>query len=183
VIFNIIMLTSAVMGDFACFDAKLESPALRAIAGHWNKARGQRRMPSWSDLSPAVMAPHLGLIWAFRYDRGTEEFTARLAGNRMMVGFGKSFRGTPLHELHPPHFLPRAHAALTRVVSEPACCRTSGPLFRADGQTTSGERIVLPLGTDGEADGVFGASDYDRPAVSAARDIEAIYNAVEWFSL
>jgi hypothetical protein len=177
------MLTSAAMGDFACFDTKLESPALRAIAGHWNMARGQRKMPAWSDLSPAVMAPHLGLIWAFRYDRSTREFTARLAGNRMMVGFGKSFRGTPLHELHPPHFLPRAQAALTRVVSEPACCRTSGPLFSADGRTTSGERIVLPLGANGEADGVFGASDYDQPVVSAARDIEAIYNAVEWFSL
>ncbi len=177
------MLDSAVIGNFACFDAKIESPALRAVAGHWDQARRQRRMPSWSDLNPATLAPHFGLIWAFRYDRGTGEFTARLAGNRIMVACGKSFRGTPLRELHPPEIFLRARAGLTRVVQEPACCRSSGPLFRADGKTTNGERIVLPLGTDGEADGALGASDYNRSFMTAARDIESIYNAVEWFSL
>jgi hypothetical protein len=177
------MLDAAPMGDFVCFDAKLESPALRAIAGHWNAARGQRKMPSWSDLSPAVMARHLGLIWAFRYDRITGEFTARLAGNRIMVACGKSFRGTPLRELHPPEIFRNAQAGLTRVVSEAVCCRSSGRLFKADGKTTSGERIIMPLATDGETDGVLGASDYNRSFATAAKNIELIYEAVEWFSL
>jgi hypothetical protein len=177
------MLDSGTVGDFSCFDGKIESPALRAIAGHWNEARKHRRMPAWSDLRPAALAPYFGLIWVFRYDRNTREFTARLAGNRMMVAFGKSFRGTPLRELHPPHFLPRAQAALMRVVSEPACCRSSGPLFKADGRITSGERIVLPLGADDQADGAFGASDYNRSIITVACNIESIYHAAEWFSL
>ena len=177
------MLDPMTMGDFSCFDRKIESPALRAIAGHWNEARKDRRMPSWSDLRPTALAPYFGLIWVFRYDRNTREFTARLAGNRMMVAFGKSFRGTPLRELHPPHSLPRAQAGLMRVVSEPACCRSSGPLFKADDRITNGERIVLPLGTDNNADGAFGASDYNRSVVTAVRHIEMIYDTLEWFSL
>ncbi|HEY2010998.1 MAG TPA: PAS domain-containing protein [Rhizomicrobium sp.] len=171
------------MGDFSCFDRKIESPALRAIAAHWNEVRKDRRMPSWSDLRPTALAPYFGLIWVFRYDRTTKEFTARLAGNRMMVACGKSFRGTPLRELHPPEIFPQAQAGLMRVVSEPACGRTSGPLFKADGKITCGERIVLPLGVDDKADGAFGASDYNRSFVTAASQIETIYNAVEWFSL
>lgn len=177
------MLDVAPIGGFDCFDMKIESPALRAIADHWNKARKQRRMPSWSDLSPAVLAPHFGLIWAFRFDRNTGDFIARLAGNRIMVACGKSFRGTPLRELHPPEIFQRTHAGLMRIVSEPVCFRSSGSLFKADGITTEGERIVMPLGTDGEADGALGASDYNRSFVTAARDVELIYDAVEWFSL
>lgn len=177
------MLTSDAVGDFASFTAGIKSPALRAIAQHWNQARKQEQMPSWSDLSPAVIAPHLGLIWAFRYDRSKGEFTARLAGNRMMVACGKSFRGTPLRDLHSPAVFQYAQAGLMRVVSEPACGRSNGPLFRADGKLTNGERIVMPLATDGEPDGALGASDYKHSFVTAARDIELIFDAVEWFML
>jgi hypothetical protein len=140
-------------------------------------------MPSWSDLNPGSMAPHLGLIWAFKYDRGTGEFTARLAGNRLMIGYGKSFRGTPLCELPKPDVYPWVYSGLMRVISEPACCRSSGQIFRADGRTTEGERIVLPLGTDGEPDGALGASDFDCSFATAAQHIELLRDRVEWFSL
>ena len=141
-------------------------------------------MPSWSELNPATMAPHLGLVWAFKYDRATGDFTARLAGNRIMVGFGKSFRGTPLRELHPPRSFPRVHAAMLRVVSEPACYRSCGQLFKVDGRVIEGERIVLPLGTDESGvDGALGASDYDFSVNSASREVELLEDGVQWFSL
>jgi hypothetical protein len=165
------------------FGSEITSPALRAIADHWNQARKGRKMPSWSELSPATMAPHLGMVWAFKYDRKTGDFIARLAGNRMMIGFGKSFRGTPLKELHQPKSLGRAHAILMRVVSEPVCYRSRGQLFKADGRLVEGERIMLPLGTDETGvDGALGASDYDGSfVVKAAREIELLEDDVRWF--
>ena len=172
------------MTDFEAFDAKINSPALRAVAGHWNEARKARKMPSWSQLRPSTLAPHLGLVWAFKYDRSSGAFTARLAGNRMMVGFGKSFRGTPLHELHPPAIFQWIHEGLTRVVSEPACYRSSGRLFKAGGRLVEGERIVLPLGTDDTgADGALGASDYDFQITGAYPDIEVFRGDGEWLTL
>lgn len=172
------------MTDFETFDAKISSPALRAVAEHWNDARKGRKMPSWSQLRPSTLAPHLGLVWAFKYNRSSGEFTARLAGNRMMVGFGKSFRGTPLQELHPPAIFHWIHEGLTRVVSEPACYRSRGHLFKAGGRLVEGERIVLPLGTDEDgADGALGASDYEFQITGAYPDIEVFRGDGEWLTL
>jgi hypothetical protein len=178
------MFATATVSDFASFGSRIASPALRAVAGHWNQARRACRMPAWSELSPAVIAPHLGLIWAFKYDRHSGEFTARLAGNRMTGGSGKSSRDTPLRDLHPPQAFAWIQAGLTRVVCEPACYRSYGRLFRADGRTVAGERIVLPLGHDGSgADGALGASYYDLPVTQAVQDIELIQDIAEWFPL
>lgn len=172
------------MSDFESFGAAIRSPALRAVLAHWNDVRRHRKMPSWSDLNPGSMGPHLGLIWAFKYDRGSGEFTARLAGNRIMVGFGKSFRGTPLKELHPPDIFEWVHEGLTRIVSEPACYRSSGELFKSSGRTVEGERVVLPLGTDeAGADGALGASYFDVPVTATAYDIEVVQGDGEWLAL
>src|SRR3954465_15671950 len=101
---------------FAAFRSRITSPALLAIADHWQEARGDALMPSWSQIRPSSIAPHLTQVWSFRYDRDADEFTARLAGNRIMAGFSKSFRGTPLKELHPAGTLDSIHAVMRRLV-------------------------------------------------------------------
>jgi hypothetical protein len=168
---------------FNRFRKRIASPALRAIADHWSAAKSDRRMPSWSDLSPSVLAPYLTSIWAFKYDAASKEFTARLAGNRIMVGFGQSFRGTPLRDLHPPHIFEECHANLTRLVLGPAVYYGHGKLFKAGDQIVSGERIVLPLASDGRnGDGALGAADYDYRPVTA-KPIEIIHDQFEWFAI
>ena len=99
-----------------------------------------------------------------------------------MMGFGKSFRGTPLRDLHPPHVFQQAQAYLTRAVSEPAVYRCSGKLFKVGDQIIEGERIVLPLASDGRhGDGVLGASDFKYPA--AVGPVELLHDKMEWFSI
>jgi hypothetical protein len=79
-----------------------------------------------------------------------------------MVGFGKSFRGTPLRDLHSPTVFEVAQANFVCVITEPACCRWSGRLFRVGDQFIEGERILMPIGSDDLLpDGIFGASDFD----------------------
>jgi hypothetical protein len=36
--------------DFVGFCQSIASPALRAVAHHWDKARGAKKMPSWEDI-------------------------------------------------------------------------------------------------------------------------------------
>ena len=68
---------------FESFLSSINSTPLKAVALHWNAARGDRLMPSWGELRPAAMARQLPLIWSYRFDRSTGEFTGRLAGNRI----------------------------------------------------------------------------------------------------
>jgi hypothetical protein len=167
---------------FSQFQARLASPALQAIADHWRNAGADRPMPAWSDLSPSSLAPHFKRLWAFKYDRVTGDFTARLAGNRTMVGFGKSFRGTPLKEIHPPHVYELAQAHMTKVVTEPAAYYCSGKLFRVGTQIVEGERIILPLASNGHSgDGVLGAMDF--PSRTLEGSVELLLGRIEWFPL
>jgi hypothetical protein len=178
------MNSSVLTRDFDAFRAKIQSPTLQAIADHWQEARGERRMPPWADIQPACIAPHLTRIWSFKYDRVTGEFTARLAGNQIMLGFGLSFRGTPLREIHPPHVFEKVQANLTRVVLGPNLHRSAGRLFRQGNHVISGERIVLPLASDGiHGDGALGASDYPAPPQSLeGLEPEVIHDVEEWFA-
>ena len=167
---------------FSGFRNKIVSPALRAIADHWQQVRGDRLMPSWSDLSPTQLGPHLKLLWSFNYDPATQDFTARLAGNRVMMCLGQSFRGTPLKELHPPHVYEQARTQMRRVVSEPAFAHGSGNLFKIGSQFIEGERICLPLASDGHnGDGVLCASDFAyRPASGT---VELVIDEAMWFPI
>ena len=170
------------LSGFSEFKSRIASPALLAIADHWQQVRRERPMPGWSDLSPAAIAAHLKRLWVFKYDRATGEFIARLAGNRVMMRYGKSFRGTPLRDLHPAVIFEQAQAHMTRIVTEPAFVRCSGKLFRIGDQSVEGERIALPLASDGYlADGVLGASEFKHTPVPGA--IELIYDRMEWFSV
>jgi hypothetical protein len=106
----------------------------------------------------------------------------RGCGCRSDLVDGQSFRGTPLKDLHPPHVFQRSHADLSRAVSEPAIYRCWGKLFKVGDQVIEGERIILPLGSDGRhADGVLGASDFQYPVTTGP--VELMRDQVEWFSI
>lgn len=167
---------------FSEFKDRIGSAALLAIVDHWRRACRTRPMPSWSDLSPSGLAPHFKRLWAWRYDRVAREFTARLAGNRAMVGFGQSFRGTPLKEIHPPHIFELAQAHMLKVVNGPTAYYCSGKLFQVGTEIIEGERIMLPLASDGRnADGILGATDF--PARMLAGPVELLVGQIEWFAL
>jgi len=164
---------------FENFIAGIESQALRAIAGHWNDARGRKPMPGWNDISSSALAPYFKILWAFTFNRQTGEFVGRLAGRQIKDWFGTRFSGHKLEDIHPPHMVKETHAILTKVVTLPAVGRTSGRLATVGGHTITGERIALPLATDGvNADGILGASDYSAPFAPAA--FELIHENIVW---
>lgn len=171
--------------NFEAFRSSIVSPALQAVAAHWNAARGDRMMPSWQQLKPSRIAAQLPIVWAYKYDRVTEQFTGRLAGDRITRSLGKSFRGIRLEDVHPPTTLPHMYRTLKRGVDTPQLYHFRGVLFRQRDRVATGERIGLPLSSDGvNVDGIIGASDYDYPLANPDyAPIELISEGECWISL
>jgi hypothetical protein len=168
---------------FEAFERAIVSPALKAVARHWNEVRGAQRMPAWADIKPGAIALHLPIVWSYRYDRQTDTFTGRLAGERITAVFGKSLRGLPMTEAYPENAYPGLFARHKRTILEPACMRAHGLVFGHLNRFGVGERIVMPLADDHEqGDGVFGATEYGVKA-EPTPEVIAAGEAVEWFTL
>jgi hypothetical protein len=178
------MLQTREKPDLSPFLAQVESEKLRAVAHAWDQARQGRQMPSFKALRPSAIAAQLPIIWIYSYDRETRRFTGRLAGDRIAQGFGKSFRGIALEDVHTPESFQMVHGVLSRVVQEPAGFRSGGTLFYQDGKTGIGERIILPLSDDGvQGDGILGASDYTMQGAPSGRPVEPVREGERWVSL
>jgi hypothetical protein len=147
--------------SFDEFLQRIESPRLRAVATHWNDARGARRMPGWSDIDPAAIARQLPIVWAWIYDRAADRFTGRLAGEEINAAFGKSLRGADMAEFFRDFEYETILQRYRRIVNEPCFFHGEGQVFLHARRVGFGERVILPLAADGEtADGLFGATLY-----------------------
>ena len=166
------------------FCQPIESPALRAVALHWHEVRGTKKMPSWEDLRPKAIAPYLELVWSYKFDAAYGDFIGRLAGNRIAQAYGKSFQGLKLAQAHTAaerYIVTRA--LFLRVISEPAIFRGTGHIFQRKGEFASGERIMLPLSSNGaEGDGIFGATETGSLG-AIHQPVEAVHDGGDWFSL
>lgn len=171
---------------FEAFFKSITSPALRKVAAHWGAARGGRTVPAWKDIKPAGMAGQLSMVWVFEYDRESGEFIGRIAGERIFGGAAvRKFRGTPLRDFHAADHYPRVLEHALYLVREPALAIYSGTLFRQRDRLGTGERIVMPLSSDGVAcDAVLGASDYVFPVTNPDYGpIEVLIDGERFFSL
>jgi hypothetical protein len=175
-------MNSAPAGQFETFIARIESPALRAVALHWQEARGTGQLPTWVGLGSPAAAPHAKLLWSLAYDPKKGIFTGGFAGDRWRKWIGENFHGRQLKDYHPRSTYLEAQQLLTKIVTTPLAFRSSGRLFTADNLDVTGERIVLPLATDGKTgDGILGASDYAPPPLLGR--LEIVHENVEWYAI
>ena len=169
--------------SFEAFELAIVSPALKTVARHWNETRGARVLPGWSDIRPGAIAPQLSIVWSYRYERETDSFIGRLAGERIEAIFGKSMRGLPMKQAYPEDEFPELFARSKRVLQEPSLMRGHGVVFRHLHRYGTGERIIMPLGEDGvTGDGIFGATEYNV-AAEATRRIHSAGETIEWYAL
>lgn len=157
--------------SFDRFLAAITAPDLIAVATHWQAVRGERRMPAWSDIDAVALRRTLPMIWAWRYDAERKTFVGRLAGEDVLAVVGKPVRNRPIEECFSPASLPVIRERLGRVLSGPSFMHSAGTIYLRYGYTGSGERIALPLASDGvHADGVLGATLYRFGVKPAAED-------------
>ena len=183
-------------GDFKSLILRIESPALRAVAQHWHEARGNKRMPSWTDLSTSTMSTYFKMLWGLQYDPETGDLTGRLLGDKIGKWVGPDFQGARLQDLfsrstyqepHPTRLYSRsmyeeASQILTRIVTTPLAARSSGRLFTVEDFVVTGERIGLPMAADGKTgDGILGASDYVAPPLLGP--VKLVHENLEWYEI
>jgi len=158
--------------SFQAFFDSIRSEALRVLASQWAAARGSRRMPAFRDIDPIGIGRHLRYIWAWKYDRGQDSFTGRLAGEEIDRAFGKSLRGMEMTGFYAPEVYAVVFPRHRRVVTEPSFFHGTGMVFARMGSTVSGQRIGLPLSDDGDiGDGIIGGTFYT--ALPPAREERA----------
>jgi hypothetical protein len=146
---------------FQTFFNAIQSEALRALAQQWAAACRGRRMPAFRDIDPVGIGRHLRYVWAWKYDRATENFTGRLAGEEIDRAFGKSLRGMQMTGFYAPDVYAVVFPRHRRVVTEPSFFHGTGMVFARMGYTAAGERISLPLSEDGSTgDGIIGGTFY-----------------------
>jgi len=166
--------------SFSDFLRAIESPALRNVALYWEQARGGRRMPAWKDIKPEAIAPYLAMIWSWKYDRDTDSFTGRLAGEDIIAAFGSNLRDKPMAVFFADWQYDMIFARHRRVVIEPAFAHGTGAVFIHAGRYGQGERIIMPLAADGMlGDGIIGATLYPLPADRLNREASMKYLEVE----
>jgi hypothetical protein len=166
------------------FAASIRSPNLKAVAAHWVQAKGTKAMPSWEQLSPARIAPQLPQIWAYRYNWELDKFSGRLAGEKIRQIIGKNIHGLSLDEIFPANAVGWTHHLFHRVVQEPALYRSTGRIFSHLNRWGIGERIILPLSSDGiEGDGILGATCYHYSHPSTLGETGMETETEQWFCL
>jgi hypothetical protein len=156
---------------YARFRAALAEPALLKIAAHWHAARGDRLLPAWRDIDACALAPHLPIVWSWRYDFTRDTFVGRLAGEEINAMLGVSIRGKTIEECFAPDAVPVVRQRYQAIMDGPSFMFSHGKVFARAGHTGSGTRIVLPLADNGaRPDGLLGATVYRLGIVPTARD-------------
>jgi len=173
--------------SFQDFFTAIKSPDLCSIARHWDAARGSKRMPAWRDIDPSAIASFLPIVWSWKYDSVTDTFTGRLGGDAITEAFGESLRGKPMKEFFRGRQYDTMFARHKRVVATPAFAHGTGPVFIHAGRHGAGERIIMPLASDGiHSDGIFGATIYAPNPARQPDDIareNIATEAVDFFPL
>lgn len=151
----------------------IKNPPLRQLLDHYLAVRGDRRMPSRYDLDATELGPVLPIIWISQLEEAAGTFRYRLAGEQVNEIWGMSVAGHLLSDFVSPDRFRVTNEAFLKVLHDEAALLASGPVYRCTDRIALGERLVLPLSSDGvTADGLVGATaretkvDFDRVSMS-----------------
>jgi len=148
--------------------SKIVTPAAQDVARHWNEVRGSRLMPAWEDIKPSAIARHLPFVWSWKYDAASDEMIGRLAGDRIVDAMRGNLRGQKATEFFKDRGGSEMVERALRVMREPCFFYGRGAVFSHTKRVVDGERVILPLSTDGKiADGIFGVTIFDTPAATS----------------
>ena len=151
----------------------IKSQRLRILLEHYLAVRGGKRMPSRRDIDPTCLAPVLPIIWMNEYEPAAGTFRYRLAGEEVNEVFGGSVAGRLLSDFVIGDRFVATNEHFLKAINEQQAMLASGPIYRCTDRIALGERLVLPLSSDGEtADGLIGATargtmvDFEQASMS-----------------
>ena len=136
--------------------AKLDDPELKKLLDYWKEKRGEREMPSRTDVSPHDLKAALKTLQLFDVIDGGEDFYVRIMGGTVSGTFDFNPNGHKLSE----HGVSQDGLlrVLQRLVREkiPLVCRFHRVV--SEGVTVYSTALFLPLGEGGVITHVLGQS-------------------------
>ena len=127
----------------------LQDGVLQALLAYWERIRGDRRMPSRQDISPADIPALLPfLILVDRID-DPPDFRFRLAGTNFRDITRQEATGKRIAEVFPVEFADTMREHWTAVADRQQPLACSGRLWVPDRDHVHWEGLLLPLSTDG----------------------------------
>ena len=151
----------------------IKNAPLRVLLQHYLAARGAKRLPSRHDIDAACLGPVLSIIWVNEYEPESGTFRYRLAGEAVNEVFGRSVAGRLLSDFVVGDRYDAANGNFLKIIGEEVALLASGPIYRCADRIAMGERLALPLSSDGvAADGIIGATardalvDFDSASMS-----------------
>jgi len=141
--------------------AHIADRRLRSLYLYWNELRGGRLMPARQAIDPVRIPTVLSIIFLCDYEADTERLRYRLVGEDIRGAYAREITGRYQDELFEGAERERHILRARRVMRGPAIIHASGEVYGFAGRRGMGERIGLPLSTDGKtADAVIGATAY-----------------------
>ncbi|MCB9947056.1 MAG: PAS domain-containing protein [Rhodospirillaceae bacterium] len=140
-------------------------PILRRFLRYWLDKRGSRAMPARQDIDPTDVPWALSRIWLAEVLRDPLTVRYRLAGEDVRAIFDRRLTGLCLEDVFPASQVALVRASFSRVILGREIVHQSGTVYKQAGKVVDGERLMLPLSSDGETvDFVIGVSvySYDR---------------------
>ena len=151
----------------------IKSRRLRTLLEHYLEVRGAKRMPARRDIDALCLGPVLPIIWISEYEPAAGTFRYRLAGEEVNEIWGMSVAGRLLSDFVAPERFEVTNQAFLKILRDEAALLVHGPVYRCTDRIALGERLALPLSSDGvTADGLIGATareamvDLDRASMS-----------------
>ena len=140
---------------------RIVDPRLRSLYVHWNELRAGRPMPSRKAIDPVKIPTVLSIVFLCDYERPSGRLRYRLAGEEIRNSYTEEITGRCQDELFEGAERERHLARARRIMENPAIIHSTGEVYGFAGRRGTGERIGLPLSTDGTtADAVIGATAY-----------------------
>jgi len=138
----------------------IKSRRLRRLLEHYLDIRGTRRLPARGDIDAICLGPVLPIIWVSEYEPASGTFRYRLAGEEVNEIWGMSVAGHLLSDFVAPGRFEVTNESFLKVIREASALIASGPVYRCTDRIALGERLALPLSSDGKtADGIIGATE------------------------
>jgi len=150
------------------FALKLIEPGLRALYRHWLKQRGRHSMPARKALDPTAIPETLPNLFLYEYDAARDRFYCRLAGEHINAMVGSTCTRRHLDEIFRPSVFKVVEARYRAIIGRPTLLHMHGIVRMANSLDVPGERLILPLASDGaRADALIGAAYYNVPRPGA----------------
>lgn len=130
------------------FSPPIRSAVLRRLLEHWDRLRGTREMPDWSDFDPLDVPYALGFLSVIEVHRDPLRFYFRLDGTKQVELFGIDCTWRYLDEAMPPDHAAMAGQSYREVVE----CRAPRHHSRKIGfheRIIDYEVLILPFSRDG----------------------------------